>query len=354
MEKQEQLVDRDLVDLDRLQQWLGEQGLPSGKFENQRLLTGGTQNILLYFESGGRAFVLRRPPRHLRANSNKVMLREARVLQALAGSGVPHPGYITHCEDESVLGAVFFLMEPVVGFNPTSGLPEPHSNDPAIRRRMAESLIEALAKLGSLNFQALGLSDLGKPEGYLQRQPDRWLSEFESFSSLEGFDGSDLPYDQLIYQWLADNIPNTFEPGIIHGDCNLANTMYSPYDGELAALIDWEMCTIGDPLLDLGWIMATTADDDGFINPAIEPNDGFLAIPEMVEHYSKHSTRDLSSMRWYAVLARYKLGVILEGTHARACAGKADKAVGDMLHGIALGLFNRAHRWIENGLPVKA
>lgn len=120
-----ELVAPDVVDLDKLGAWMQEQGLPGGTFDNQRLLTGGTQNILLYFERGGRAFVLRRPPKHLRANSNKVMLREARMLNVLAGSGVPHPGYIAHCEDESVLGAVFLLMEPVDGFNPANGFPNP-------------------------------------------------------------------------------------------------------------------------------------------------------------------------------------------------------------------------------------
>jgi aminoglycoside phosphotransferase (APT) family kinase protein len=346
------LVDRDLVDLDQLGEWMQAQGLPAGAFENQRLLTGGTQNILLYFERGGRPFVLRRPPKHLRANSNKVMLREARVLQALAGSGVPHPGYIAHCEDESVLGAVFFLMEPVAGFNPANGLPEPHRSDVAMRKRMSESHMEALARLGSLDYMALGLDDFGKPEGFLQRQPGRWRSELEGYSRLEGYGDSKLPFEKEIHIWLENNIPLETTPGIIHGDCHMANTMFNNGDGELAALIDWEMSTIGDPLLDLGWVMATTDDGDGFNTTNITSEDGFLSMAEMVAHYGKHSSRDLSSLQWYAVLACYKLGAILEGTHARACAGKADKAVGDQLHQFALGLFNRAHRWIEQGIPT--
>ncbi len=346
------VVEQDLVDLDRLGEWMLAQGLPDGSFENQRLLTGGTQNTLLYFERGGRAFVLRRPPRHLRASSNKVMLREATVLKALAGSGVPHPGYIAHCEDESVLGAVFFLMEPVEGFNPASGLPEPHRSDAALRRRIGESHMEALAQLGSLDYKALGLEGFGKPEGFLQRQASRWRSELEGFAKLDGYDGGGLPHEQTIYQWLEANIPVETEPGILHGDCHMANIMVNPDDGELAALIDWEMSTIGDPLLDLGWVMATVDSGDGFTTSPMEPKDGFPSIAEMIAHYGKHSNRDLSEIRWYAVLACYKLGVILEGTHARACAGKADKATGDMLHQFTLGLFKRANNWIENGIPA--
>ena len=112
------------------------------------------------------------------------------------------------------------------------------------------------------------------------------------------------------------------------------------------------MSTIGDPLLDLGWVMATVDSGDGFTTSPMEPKDGFPSIAEMIAHYGKHSNRDLSEIRWYAVLACYKLGVILEGTHARACAGKADKATGDMLHQFTLGLFKRANNWIENGIPA--
>lgn len=345
------LVEKDLVDFDRLGEWMQMQGLPDGSFDNQRLLTGGTQNILLYFERGGRPFVLRRPPRHLRASSNKVMLREARMLKSLAGSNVPHPGYIAHCEDESVLGAVFFLMEPVDGFNPATVMPEPHRSDAAMRRRISESHMEALAALGMLDYKSLGLTDFGKPEGFLQRQPGRWRGELDGFSKLDGYGDSNLPFEKEIYDWLENNIPADTTPGIIHGDCHLANTMINNNNGELAALIDWEMSTIGDPLLDLGWVMATTDDDDGFATAKIEPTDGFLSIVELIAHYGKHSNRDLSSLQWYAVLACFKLGIILEGTHARACAGKADKGVGDMMHGFTVALFNRAQRWIERGVP---
>ncbi|QFU75779.1 phosphotransferase family protein [Halioglobus maricola] len=348
------LVEKELVDFDRLSDWMQAQGLPSeGAFENQRLLTGGTQNILLYFERGGRPFVLRRPPKHLRASSNKVMMREARILQALTGSGIPHPGYIAHCEDESILGAAFFLMEPVEGFNPSTGMPEPHRSDATIRRRMSECHMEALAKLGMLDYTSLGLDGFGKPEGFLQRQPARWRGELESFYELEGYGDSPLPYQQEIYDWLENNIPAATTPGIIHGDAHMANTMTNNDNGELAALIDWEMSTIGDPLIDLGWVMATSDDGDGFTTTNIEPADGFLSIAEMVAHYGKHSSRDLTSLQWYAVLACYKLGIILEGTHARACAGKADKAMGDHLHGLTLTLFNRAHRWIAQGIPTQ-
>jgi len=334
------LLEQDLVDLNRLGEWMDDQDFTSGTFENQRLLTGGTQNILLYFERAGRSFVLRRPPKYLRANSNKVMMREARILKALAGSDVPHPAYIAHCDDESVLGAMFFLMEPVDGFNPSEGLPELHANDKAVRRSMSECHIEAIAKLGMLDYSDLDLLDFGKPDGFLQRQAGRWNTELESFSKLDGYGDCDLPYQNEIFEWLSNNVPSQTEPGIIHGDCHLANTMFKHHTGG----------TIGDPLLDLGWVMATTEDRDG--SAAVgESSDGFMNIAQMVNHYAKHSSRDLSSLQWYAVLACYKLGAILEGTYARACAGKADKKLGEFMHNTSISLFNRANRWSEQGTP---
>jgi len=135
------------VDLDALRNWMDERGLESGSLEEVQLLAGGTQNILLRFKRGGRDFVLRRPPEHLRKNSNKTMLREARVLEAISGSDVPHPGFIASCDDESVLGACFYMMEPVEGFNPGTGLLKFHASDPAIRRRMGFSYIEGIAAL---------------------------------------------------------------------------------------------------------------------------------------------------------------------------------------------------------------
>jgi aminoglycoside phosphotransferase (APT) family kinase protein len=132
----------------------------------------------------------------------------------------------------------------------------------------------------------------------------------------------------------------------------MGNTLFSPTSGELAALIDWELSTIGDPLLDLGWVMATCpwAHEHGGLD--IRPSDGFPSIAELIAHYRAHSDRDLSSLQWYAVLACYKLGAILEGTYARACAGRADNSIGDDLHKMTLALFRRGHRWIQGGIPT--
>ncbi len=342
----------DLVDLEKLREWMDAQGLESGALEDVTQLTGGTQNILLRFTRGLRTFVLRRPPHRPHMNGSETMRREARVLAALKGSDVPHPGLIAACASEDVLGAAFYLMEPVDGFNATIGLPPLHANDAAIRYRMGLAIADGAAALGRVDYIAVGLSGLGKPENYLERQVARWHKQLESYTEYADWEGpGEIPGVDLVSKWLEANRPGSFQPGIIHGDYHLANVMYRHDSGELAAIVDWELTTIGDPLIDLGWLMATWPDAAGkraTTATGIQPWDGFPTADELVQRYGEGSTRDLSAIRWYAVLACFKLGIILEGTHARAAAGKAPKETGDMLHASTIGLFQRALGWVGN------
>lgn len=336
-------------DLDKVAAWMSGQGLGDGPIEDVREITGGTQNIMLRFRRDGRdgerEYVFRRGPRHLRPVSNSVILRETRVLRALAGTNVPHAGLIAVCEDTDVLGdAVFYLMEPVDGFNAGAGLPDLHAGDAAVRHEMGLSMADAAARLGAVDYRAVGLADFGKPAGFLERQVPRWLSELESYSSFENYPGPDIGDVDAVASWLQTNLPPTFEPGIMHGDYHAANVMFSRTGPELVAIVDWEMCTIGDPLLDLGWMLAT------WYRPGHEPvlpnqlmAAGGLATPdELVARYAANTTRDLSRIDWYAVMACFKLGIILEGSHARAAAGKAPKEIGDVLHTATVRLFERA------------
>ncbi|MEQ9506131.1 MAG: phosphotransferase family protein [Hyphomonas sp.] len=335
------------VDLALLANWMDLQGLGHGQLENAQRLAGGTQNILLKFDRAGRTYVLRRPPPVLRANSNETMRREARMLGALKGTNVPHPELIAACPDETVLGAAFYLMEPIEGYNPSTGLPEPFASSPDLRRQMGLSLVDGIAALGAQDYVSLGLTGLGKPDNYLERQVSRWKSQLESYTEFPEWDGrKDLPDVDRVGRWLEANRPEIFQPGIIHGDYHLANVMYRYDAPRLAAIVDWELTTIGDPLLDLGWLLATWPEGEG--SPVtVTPWEGFPSADELVAHYATQTTRDLSHIHWYGVLACYKLGIILEGTYARACAGKAPKATGDQLHASTIGLLERANRWIS-------
>jgi aminoglycoside phosphotransferase (APT) family kinase protein len=343
-------MDASGVDLERLAGWMDAAGLGSGAITCVQTLAGGSQNILLRFTRSGRDYVLRRPPQHLRANSNETMRREARLLAAIADSGVPHPRLIAACLDEDVIGAVFYLMEPIDGFNPQNGLPESH-HDAAVQRRMGLALVEGLAALHGIDHDAAGLGDFGRSEGFLERQVARWGSQLDGYGEQAGWPGAQALGDvAAVASWLEANRPASFTPGILHGDFHLANVMYRPDGPELAAIIDWELATIGDPLVDMGWLLATWPQDADGGMLDIKPWNGFPTPAELVAHYAAHAARGVEAIDWYGVFGCYKLGILLEGTYARACAGKAPKDVGERLHGRACWLFARAQRWMQEGV----
>lgn len=340
----------DGVDLTAVADWMSEQGLGDGPLDDMSAVTGGTQNVMLRFNRSGREYVLRRGPRHLRPRSNRVILRETRVLAALAGSDVPHPHLIATCDDTGVLGdAVFYLMEPIDGFNAGEGLPPLHAGDPGVRFQMGLSMADALAKLGAVDHVAVGLADFGKPEGFLERQVPRWLSELESYQQFDNYPGPQIPGVEQVAAWLEQHRPSSWMPGIMHGDYHAANVMFSRTGPEVVAIVDWEMCTIGDPLLDLGWLLATWRQQDGssVFSHALGGQDGLASTDDLLQRYAANTVRDLSHITWYTVLACFKLGIVIEGTLARACAGKAEKEVGDQLHAATVHLFQRALGLIE-------
>lgn len=333
------------IDIESLASWMTGQGLGTGPIESVRALAGGTQNIILRFTRDGRDYVLRRPPAHLRGNSAETMRREARVLRALAGSGVPHPALIADCPDDAPLGAPFYLMEPVDGFNPVGTLPEPHASSAAIQHGMGLALVDGIAALGRIDYRAVGLEGFGKPDNFLERQVSRWRGQLAGYGEIPEYPGADaLPAVARIGDWLERHRPAASAPGILHGDYHLANVMFRNDGPDLAAIVDWELATIGDPLLDLGWVLATWPEGDTESTVSVKPWIGFPTPAELVERYRAGSERDLSAIDWYHVLACYKLGILLEGTYARACAGKAPRDVGDRLHGRAVALFERADR----------
>ncbi len=325
--------------LDALSDWMDTVGLPEGTIADAELLAGGTQNILVRFERGGAVYVLRHPPRHKRRNSDETMRREARVLTALTDSDVPHPAFIAGCGDVDVLGSAFYLMEPIVGYTPgVAGLPA--GTDDAGRRLASEEMIDALAALGRVDIDAVGLQDFGKPQGWLERQVGRWQSQLDGYTELDGYPGPDIPAVREVGEWLTANQPSTWSPGIIHGDYHFLNVMFAPDSCRMAAIVDWELATIGDPLLDLGQLLSAWP-DGGSIDVGIG-GPGWLSPDEVIARYADKSGRSVDDIDWYRVLACYRLGIILEGTHARAFAGKAPVEIGDQLHATTVGLFNLA------------
>lgn len=340
---------KQLADPAKLAAWMDGQRLGSGPLEDAMRLTGGTQNLLLKFRRGTRWFVLRRPPLHPGSNGNEAMRREARVLRALSGTPVPHPGLIAACDDPAVLGAAFYLMEPVDGFTPIGELPVV-ARHPAYQQGIGLEMAGAIAALSRVDIGAAGLEGFGKLEGYLERQVPRWRGLLEKYAAHEGWPGpARLPHVDEVAAWLAAHVPAGFEPGLVHGDFHLGNVMFHPQRCELAAVVDWELATIGDPLLDLGWLLATwpSPDGDGLPRLRTTPWTDFARAGDLVQAYVARGGRPAANLQWYVVLSCFKLAIILEGTHARACAGKADPVEGEALHSSAIWLFERARRFIQ-------
>ena len=335
--------DPQVIDIEALAAWMDTEGLSAGPIQNVTALQGGTQNILLSFTRGHDRFVLRRPSLHPLTNGDDTMRREMRVLAALASTDVRHPRLIAACPSTDVLGASFYLMEEIRGFNVLLSMPQPHAGDPQMRRRMGFSVADAIARLGKVDHRAVGLEDFGKPEGFLSRQVPRWRDMLSGYAKYESWDGlRDIPGVDEIGRWLEDNCPRHFTPGILHGDYTLANVLFREDTPEVAAILDWEMSTIGDPLLDLGWLLTSWPRPDDPTSRKIEPWEGFPTPDELLAHYRADSARDMSAIDWYIVLACYKLGIVLEGTYARACAGKAPQELGQRFHQRTVALFERA------------
>ena len=189
---------------------------------------------------------------------------------------------------------------------------------------------------------------MARPDDYLTRQISRWASQLDGYAQFEGWGGrAALPDIGAIIAWLEAHRPSSFKAGIMHGDYHMANVMFSNDGPEVAAIVDWELTTIGDPLVDLGWLIATWHDGDEVGVVPVDPWIGFPTPEELIARYAEVSGRDLSAIGWYKVFACYKLAILLEGTHARACVGAVPKEMGDKMHMRCIGLLDRALRWMR-------
>lgn len=338
-----------LVRWDALEHWMRDRGIElfDGPREIQ-LLRGGTQNVLISFMLGDRRIILRRPSAFPTDQSNRAMLREAQILGALEGTEVPHPTLIAACSDREVIGANFYLMDHVPGVNVTTDLSVDFQSSSS-QHGLGLALVDGILTLSNVDPARVGLSDFGRTDNFLERQVQRWAQHFEKYAKYEGWDRKQaLPNMELIGEWLTKHQPTSFAPGIMHGDYHLGNVLFSVDGSRLSAIVDWELSALGDPLLDLGWLLATWPDSQGRGGAFdVQPWIGFPTREQLIQHYARNSGRDLGAIDWYEVLACYKLSILNEGTAARATAGLAPVETGDRLHRLALALVDRAHHRIE-------
>ncbi len=308
------------IDVARLADWMDNAGL-AGKGEplEARFLSGGTQNVIYAIRRGEHHCVLRMPPAGAPPDRDKGILREWRIIEALDGTDVPHTAAVGVCADPEVLGRPFYLMGFVDGWSPmdTHGRwPEPFNSDLSTRPALSYQLAEGIALLSKVDWQAKGLSDLGRPDGFHERQVDRWIGFLDRIKNRE------LPGLDVATDWLRTHKPLDFIPGLMHGDYQFANVMYRHgAPATMAAIVDWEMGTVGDPKLDLAWMVQSwPADPD---NPA--PSEmgyvdmrGMPSRDDVVAHYAKVSGRQVDDLDYYLVLAKWKLAIVLEQGFQRA------------------------------------
>lgn len=281
------------------------------------LFQGGKSNLTYRITDGSHDWVLRRPPLgHVLATAHD-MAREYRVMSALASTPVPVPAMVTLCEDPSVIGAPFYVMEYVEG-SILRRTRDTDKLDDRQRTALAHRLIDTLADLHEIDPGEVGLGDFGHPDGFLQRQVRRWAQQLERSRS------RDLPgFDDLAAE-LATSVPDSQRASVVHGDYRLDNVLVGP-DQEIRAVLDWEMATLGDPLCDLGLLpvyAAPVPGVSGIVSDGMGPHNGFPPLESLIGRYADRSGLDVSHLSWYTALGYYKLAVICEGIHFRYATGK--------------------------------
>ena len=327
-----------MLDIERLTTWLDEQGLPGkGEALTTAFVSGGTQNEIYEIRRGEMHGALRIPPASAPATRDDGILREWRIIEALDGTDVPHTPALAVCTDQSVLGRTFYLMGFVDGWSPMNvdDWPEPFNNDLTARQGLAYELVDGIALLSKVDWQAKGLGDLGRPDGFHERQVDRWTT------FLERIKGRELPGFDEASTWLRAHKPLDFIPGVMHGDYQFANVMYR-HGGpaQLAAIVDWEMGTVGDPKLDLGWVAQSWPEDTSARDRALDYVDmtGMPSRTQILERYAEVSGRQVDDIDYYVILAKWKLAVVLEQGYQRRGDDVKLQAFGP----VVLGLMQEA------------
>ncbi|WP_157218951.1 phosphotransferase family protein [Flavisphingomonas formosensis] len=319
-------------------------------------LHGGTSNVILTIDRGGAPAVLRRPPPVAPPNSEKAMMREARLLTALGGSDVPHPRLYGMCSDPGLIGAPFYVMARIDGWAPELG--ERGCSYPALfdraerRREMGFAMVDALASLARVDPDAIGLSDFGKPGNFLERQVDRWLGQLAAYPlRYPAYTPRALPGIEEVAAWLRTHLPADQRRGIVHGDFGPPNILFDPAPPtRVRAIIDWELATIGDPLFDLALLLCNLCDaaEPEAIPPAayFDPTD-FPTRQEMIARYAALTGRDMGGFDYYLVLAQFRMACILEYKVAAAAGRRAEAGAMAIFPDMVINLMRQAHTMVR-------
>ena len=305
----------------------------------------GFSNETFYVSWGPKRWVMRRPPRGDILPTAHDMLREHRVLSGLVPTGVRIPRPAVACEDVSIIGAPFYLMERVEGIVIRDQLPL-EFDTMADRRRIGEELIDALAELHAVDWQSSALHNLGKPQGFLERQLKRWTGQLE----LTLPHTRPLPGIHKVTEWLKHHLPTQGATTIVHGDYKLDNVMFAPHPTRLVAIFDWEMATLGDPLADVGWLISYWGPTGDPPDPEpkgsnyITSQPGFSSHEDLIARYEEKTGRTMQHFPFYHCFAVWKNAIILEGLYRHYLEGTASNPKANEFEWKVPQFVERAHR----------
>jgi len=314
------------------------------------LIGGGRSNLTFrVVDAGGHAWALRRPPLHHVLPTAHDMSREYRLMHSLGPAGIPVPVTVGLCTDESVNERPFYVMEFVEGHILRSAPEAEAAFDEATRRGIGDHMADTLAALHDVEPGAVGLGDLGRHEGYIERQLKRWRGQYDQMQ-VEGVDHDGLV--DRVSDDLARRIPKQQRTSVVHGDYRMDNVVLAG-DGSVRAILDWEICTLGDPLADLGLLMvywADRSDQTAVLGLSPTTAKGFSTRAEVLERYGSASDLDISGIGYYMAFGYWKLGCVLQGVYARyvAGAGAGDKGSVDSFPAQIGRLFEMAAQSLES------
>jgi aminoglycoside phosphotransferase (APT) family kinase protein len=317
------------------------------------LIAGGKSNLTYRVSSDAGEVVLRRPPLGNVLPTAHDMAREYRIQTALAGTPVPVPRTLWHEATGGLLGAPFYLMERVVGHVCRNALPPGYGDLADDRARIGLALVDTLAALHTVDPAAVGLADFGRPAGFMERQLRRWSEQWVRSKMTE------LPALDTLRDELARTRPGGGAEAVVHGDFRLDNTILHPTKpGEILAVLDWEMSTLGDPLADLGALLAywSEGDDDEVLvaarmMPPLTALSGFPSRHEVIERYASRTRFDVSDVDWYQAFAFFKLAVVCQGIAARAAGGAMLGSGFDSAQRLVEPLANAGRHTLARGRP---
>lgn len=316
----------------------------------------GHSNETFFITWGDRDLVLRRPPHGETADSAHEVLREYRIMSCLQETDVPVPNTVAACDDPSVIGAEFYLMDQLKG-DVIHEEEVPRFQKPKHRKAKADELIRTLGDIHMLDYEAAGLGDLGHPDGFTQRQVTRWTDQLEwAFERTEKV--REIPALKTVGSWLEDNIPNQPNPSLVHGDYQIDNVMFAEgTPPEITAVFDWEMSTVGDPLTDLGYFLAYWADPDdqseySDLMPTFTLNDGYPTRREMAAMYEEYTGIEFTNEQFYRALGMYKVAGACEMFYARYLTEGGDNPLYPQMEEMVPIIADRALRMTNGEEPL--